>query len=408
MPIFTYSAAGKDGKVIDGSRDAEDEKSLAQTLKKEGFYLLDAREKKPGGWSVFSDLGGISGHIFPVSLVEKMFFARNLAVMVDAGLSLTRALDALGTQTTNEKMRQIIKGTAEEITKGKPFAEALRTHQKVFGVLFINMIEVGEATGKLTTVLRILARQMKKDYDLRRRVRGAMMYPAVILMALAGVGILMMLYVVPGLVSTIRELGIDLPLSTRIIIRMSDAFTRYGLWLLAAVIAASIFFWRILETKAGKYFFDRTLLKVPVFGSLAKKFNLARFARVLSYLISAGVPIIRSLEITSTILGNSLFRDALKNTTGEVEKGKSLHETLGRYPALFSPMVIQMISVGEETGKISSMLLRLAIFFESDVNETTKNLSTIIEPILMIVIGVVVGFFAVAMFQPIYGSLGSI
>ena len=270
------------------------------------------------------------------------------------------------------------------------------------------MVESGETSGKLEKVLKLLARQMKRDHDLRSRVKGAMMYPAIIITALFGIGALMMIYVVPTLAQTIKELGVPLPITTQIIIFISDMMVNYVLWVLLALIITGVGFFRLIKTKKGKAIFDTLILKLPIFGLLIKKVNVARMTRTLSYLISSGVPIVRSLEITGSILGNTLYREALAEAAVDIQKGRQLNEILREYPNIFQPIVIQMIQVGEETGKITSMLLRVALFFEEDVNNTTKNLSTIIEPILMVIIGTIVGFFAVSMMQPIYGSLGNL
>src|SRR3989344_250730 len=413
MALFTYSAAKQNGEVIKGEKEAENEKSLAQLLKSEGLFLLQA--KKAGGKgslvskiNVSINLGEAFSRIKPIGIVDKMFFTRNLGVMVSAGLSLTRALDALAEQTANAKFRDILKDVNGSIIKGKSLAESLKAHEKVFGTLFVNMVEVGETTGKLTLVLKLLANQMKKDYDLRKRVRGAMLYPSIIISALVIIGGLMMVYVVPTLTQTIKELGVELPLTTQIVIYVSDFMVRYTLWIILGLMLIVVLLWRALKTQKGKTFFDTYILKTPIFGSLIQKFNSARFTRTLAYLITSGVPIVRSLEITSSILGNTLFQRAAKNAAGEIQKGKQLNEILSAETAIFQPIVIQMVKVGEETGKLSSLLLRIALFFEEDVNETTKNLSTIIEPLLMVVIGVAVGFFAISMLQPIYGSLGNI
>lgn len=410
MPTFTYSATDKVGATVKGEREAENEKALTQVLKQEGLFLLEAKEKKTGlaRFNASINVGELLSRLRPVNIVEKMFFARNLAVMIGAGLPLTRGLNALAEESTNPKFRKIISDINSGVVKGKSFAESLRTHEKVFGVLFINMVEVGETTGKLTLVLKLLANQMKKDYNLRKRVKGAMFYPAIIISALIIIGVLMMLYVVPTLTATIKELGVELPFTTKIVIAISDALVSYLVWFLVSLLLVAFLFWRALKTVRGKTIFDRLILKAPVFGALIKKFNVARFCRTLAYLITSGVPVVKSLEITSSVLGNTLYSAAIKEAAGEIQKGKQLNQILSAHRVIFQPLVTQMIQVGEETGKISDMLLRLALFFEEDVTATTKNLSTIIEPILMIFIGAAVGFFAISMLQPIYGSLGNI
>lgn len=408
MTVFTYSAADKTGKTSKGEREAADQKILAQSLKAEGLLLLDAAEKKGIGSIFHFDVGRALANFRPIPLEEKMFFARNLSVMVNAGLSLTRALDALAQETGNPKFKKVIEGIMASVVQGTSFSEALRAHRAVFGELFSNMVEVGEATGKLSLVLKLLGNQMHKDHALKKRVKGALIYPAVILTALGGVGALMMIYVVPTLTKVLKELGVPLPLSTRIIIAISDFMVSYALilpLLIAGVIAG---FWRLLKVPRGKELFDRLALKVPIFGPLIQKFNVARFCRTLSYLIMSGVPIVRSLEITASVLGNMLFRHATEDAARGIQTGKQLYEVLAAHPKAFHGIVIQMIEVGEETGRLSAMLLRVALFFEEEVTGTTKNMSTIIEPVLMIIIGVVVGVFAVSVLQPIYTSMGNV
>ncbi|OGZ96764.1 MAG: hypothetical protein A3J10_02465 [Candidatus Sungbacteria bacterium RIFCSPLOWO2_02_FULL_54_10] len=408
MVVFVYSAADQTGKASKGEREAADAKALAVALRGEGLLVLDAAEKKGIKAMINFDVGEMMARVRPVSLVEKMFFARNLGVMVGAGLPLTRALDALRQEANNPKFKRVIADINAAVVKGRSFAEGLRLHEKVFGDLVINMVEVGETTGKLTLVLKLLANQMKRDHTLKKRVRGAMMYPAIIMIALTGVGTLMMYYVVPTIAATIKELGVPLPLTTRIIMGISDLLVHYGLYVAIGVTGLVWLAWRLLKTEKGRRLFDTAILRVPIFGPLVRKFNTARFCRTLSYLSTSGVPIMKSLDITGGVLGNALFRDLVRGSAADIQKGKPLATALGGNPRIFQPLVIQMIAVGEETGKIAEMLLRLALFFEEEVNGVTKNLSTIVEPILMIVIGIAVGFFAVSMLQPIYGSLGSI
>lgn len=409
MPIYTYTAADQKGVTVRGEREAENEKQLAGILKGEDLFLLEVKDKTAASLKRFNvNVGALLSHLKPISIQDKMFFSRNLSIMVSAGLPLTKALEVSADQSPNKKFQRILSEVKNSVVQGKPFAESLRGHKDVFGDLYVNMIEVGETTGKLALILKLLANQMKKDYDLRKRVRGAMIYPAIILTVLGLIGALMMIYVVPSLAATIKELGVDLPLSTQIIIFISDFVAHQWVWLLASLAVAAIIFWRVIKSTTGHLVFDRIVLKLPIFGPLVRKFNVARFCRTFSYLITAGVPIVKSLEIVSSVLGNSLFRNAVHEASGEIQSGAELHAILVTYPKLFQPMVVQMISVGEQTGKISEMMLRLAMFFEEDVTATTKNLSTIIEPILMVAIGLVVGFFAIAMLQPIYGSLGNI
>jgi len=407
--MFSYVAADREGKTARGEQDAADEKALAAALRGRGLLLMSAEARGSGvGAGLKMDIGELVARLRPVSLAEKMFFARNLSVMISAGLSLNRALDALAEETTSRKFKKVIAGVNASVAKGKTFADALRDYHDVFGDLFISMAEVGEATGKLALVLKLVANQIKRDRTLIKRVRGAMMYPAVIISALGGVGTLMMIYVIPTLSATISDLGVELPLMTRIIIGISDFIRAYGLVAAGGAIALGAAAWRVAHQPAARRVLGHWSLKMPLFGPLIRKFNTARFCRTLAYLTAAGVPIIRSLEITAGVVGNSRFREVLQGAAREIQKGRQLNALLAAHPDVFQPLVTQMIAVGEETGKIGEMLLRLALFFEEEVASVTKNLSTIIEPILMVIIGILVGIFAVSMLQPIYSSLGNI
>lgn len=288
------------------------------------------------------------------------------------------------------------------------FADALRAHKDIFGELFVSMVEIGEASGKLTLVLKLVANQMKRDGTLHKRVRGALMYPLIIVLALGGIGVLMMTYVIPTLSATIKELGVALPLSTRLLIGTSDFVMRYGMWTVSFGVIAVALAWRARTLPPVARFVHRYSLRLPLFGPLIRKYNTARFCRTLAYLTTAGVPIVRSLEIVSHTVSNLRFREALVEATDGVKKGVQLHTIFAKRPDVFQPVVIAMIAVGEETGKVAEMLLRLALFFEEEVADVTKNLSTIVEPLLMIVIGVIVGIFAVSILQPIYSSLQNI
>lgn len=407
--LYTYTALNRTGQTVAGEYEAENEYDLGARLKKEGLLLMEA--KRPGGnahWSFAGFFSGVLQSFSHVSLVEKMTFARNLAVMIGAGLSMTKGLEALRDQADRKTFKKIIEKILDGVTQGKSFADGLREFEEVFGVLFINMVASGEASGKLENVLKLLARQMKRDYDIRSKVRGAMIYPAIIVSFLVIVGALMMIYVIPTLTATFTELGIELPLLTRVIIGASNFLITFW-WFVIFVLALFAFgFYRALKTAAGKRLFDRVVLRIPIFGPLIRKFNSARMSRTLASLIASGVEITKALHITASVLGNSLFRDAMERSGEEIQKGKQLNAILKEYPKLFPPLVVQMVGVGEETGTISRMLLRLAIFYEGEVSDTTKNLSSVIEPILMIAIGGVVGLFAVAVMQPIYSGLGGL
>lgn len=405
--LYTYTAIDKEGKAFSGEREAESEHDLAEKLKSEGFFLLEGKEKRTTGKSRFS-LSSVISRLKGVTLVERMMFSRNLAVMISAGLSLAKALQASEEQTENARFKRIVSDLRGSVIKGKSFAESLALHEKIFGPLFIHMVESGEASGKLAYVLRLLARQMKRDHDLVSRVRGALIYPAIVIFALILIGVLMMIYVVPTLTATFHELDIPLPFTTQLIIKTSEILVDYYLLILGLVLVAVYLVSLFLKTERGRRYQSTSALRLPIFGELVRKFNSARFARILSALVSSGLPIARSLEITARVLGNIHFRDSLLTASAEIQKGRSLSAILKERSRLYPPLVTQMLEVGEETGTMGRMLLRLALFYESEVSNTTKNLSSIIEPLLMIVIGAMVGFFAISMIQPIYSGLGNL
>lgn len=411
MPEYFYSAKSLKGESKTGILFAKNQSELARILHSGGYFLISAKEE--GSQEKKSRAKGVLNINLPFfdrlpPLSEKIFFARNLEVMVAAGISLPRAIRVLGDQTRNKKFKDILHDISEQIVRGNNFSEALKKYPEIFPEIFQSMIRVGEETGTLENVLRSLTEQMEKEYELRSKIKGAMIYPSVILFAMIAVGILMMIMVVPSLAETFEEIGAELPMTTRVVI--SIAYFLQEQWLLSLLIVFIVFFSLrfVLKTKAGKRFTDSVVLKIPIIGTIIRKTNSAYTTRGLSSLFSSGVPIVKSLEITSSTLSNIYFREALSLAAQKVQKGGKLSEALAPYTNLYPLMVVQMIEVGEETGETSEILKKLAEFFEEEVSNATKNLSAIIEPALMLIIGTVIGFFAVSMVQPMYSMLQSI
>ena len=408
MPNFIYTSKNKRGETQIGHLESKDKHELASLLRNQGLVLVSAEiagvEKSVSYFNIKKIIQKL-GHI---SLVEKMMFSRHLSVMIKAGLSLSQALKVLAKQTKSSKFSKIINQIEDSVRQGKTFSESLAQHPKVFDDLFINMVQVGETSGNLNEVLEILAEQMKKNHELASRVRGAMIYPAVIVVAMIGIGILMMIMVVPQLTSVFAELDIELPLSTRIIIGLSN-FLKDNLILAIIILITSIILIRfIIRIKKIKAVLDRTFLYLPIFGPLIQKINSARFARTFSSLIESGVPIVKSLKIVAGTLGNIHFKKALLDSAQQVQRGESLSIALRKHENLYMTMVTQMISVGEETGNISGVLENLADFYEEEIDNTTKNLSAVLEPVIMIIVGTAVAFFVVSMIQPMYSMMGGI
>lgn len=404
--LYTFRAKNLKGKEITGKKEAKNPAILARILKDEGYVLVDSA---PSQKSAKSQLQfSFNSLLKRVSLQEKMLFARHLSVMIGAGLSLNRALEVLGNQTENVYFKKIIAKLNGRIYKGESFADALKMYPKIFGDLFINMVKVGEVSGNLEGILKTLAYQMEKDYELRSKVKGAFIYPAVIIVAMVLIGVIMMIFVVPKLTSIFEELKIDLPITTQFVILVSNFLANHTIIFIISLIIFGYLALKAVKTRAVKEKLDLIFLNMPIFSNIVIKINTARMARALSSLLTSGVAITQSLEIVSRALTNKYFSTSLIVGARDVKKGKNLSEILVGYEKIYPPLVIQMIAVGEETGTVDEILAKLADFYEEEVYTITKNLATIIEPILMIFIGAAVGFFAVSMLQPMYSIVESI
>jgi len=404
MPKYSYTAKSLKGETKKGVLITKNKSDLARALKTQGLVLVSAKTKEKAGKSAKLTIPFFK----KVSLVEKMMFTRNLQIMISAGIALPRALETLSAQSKNKKFKKALLDIKDKIIQGKAFSVCLSSHSDIFPELFSSMVKVGEEGGRLEEVLGILTKQMEKEHELRDKIQGALMYPAVIIFAMLGIGALMLVMVVPKIAETFKDLNIELPITTQFVIWLGETLAHKWYLVLAAVFAFGFLFWRLSKTKAGRKIIDALFLKIPIIGSIIKKTNSAYTTRILSSLISAGVPIARSLEILSDTLGNVFYKNVMALAAVEVRKGTKLSDVLKNYEHIYPLLVIQMISVGEETGQTSEILEKLADFFEEEVTNTTKNLASIIEPIIMLFIGAAVGFFAISMIQPMYSMLGAV
>lgn len=337
-----------------------------------------------------------------ISLTNKIFFLQNLQVMVRTGISLSVALRTLAEDTPNKRFRAVLGAVAEEVDSGKSFAKSLSRFKRVFGELFINMVESGEISGKLDEVLKEVLMQMKKDHELVSRVRGALIYPAVIVVAMVGIAAAMIVFVIPKLTSIFREIGGELPLPTRILITLSDFAVNHGIVLVIVLIVVGLGLIRTARTKQGRSSIDWALLKAPIFGEITKKINLARFSRTLSSLMKTDIPIVQSFMITSKVLGNSFYQTATFAISEKIKKGTGIHEVMREHRDLFPTTMIQMVSVGEETGAVDDILNEIAEFYEEDIDQIMRNLPSVIEPLLILLLGLGVGGLAVSIILPLY------
>jgi len=403
MPLYNFTAKALSGETNKGKRQAESRKILAQALKQEGYFLISARIESP-----ISKFENYLPKIRYVALKEKLLATRNLQVMIAAGVSLPRTLEILSKQTKSKYFKECLGEMREMILKGTSFSQAIVQFPKIFPEIYASMVKVGEKTGELDKVLGILAQQLERDYRLRSRVKGAMTYPIVIISVMLLIGTIMIIKVVPQISKTFDELEIELPTLTKMVIGMSNGLAEKWYLLILGVIVLFLFFRFLAKSKKGKKLIHRIILKIPVLSPLVKKINSAYTALSLSALVKGGVPIILAINISADSVNNIFYKIALRNTAKKVEKGEKMSLAMAKYTELYSPLFIQMLQVGEETGQTSEMLEKLANFLEEDVDNRTKNLSTIIEPLLLLLIGAVVAVFAVSFVQPIYSIMQGI
>lgn len=343
-----------------------------------------------------------------VPLKEKLFFIQYFGIMFKTGISLSVIMKTLSQQTSNKYFAKVISEVGAKVEKGESLADSFRPYNNVFGELFINMIEAGEMSGNLENVLDQLYLQTKKQSEITSKVKGALTYPVVLLLAMIAIGVFMMTFVVPKLTGVLESFGTELPLPTKILIGISGFITSNGFLVAGLAIALVLIVVQILRTYRGKYYFDWMIIKIPIIGPIIKKVNLARFARTTSSLLKTDILIVKTFQITSNVLGNLLYKEAIRDMSHRIEKGAQINEIIGEYPKLFPPVVNQIVLVGEETGELDSILLELADFYEKEVDSIMDNLPSIIEPILILLLGLGVGGMAIAIIMPMYSMTSSI
>lgn len=401
---FGYLAKKSNGEEISGAMEAKDRFELAHILREQGYTVISAKEKTRKRGNFFSSFLNIR----KISAQDKIIFAKNLSVMIAAGLPIVKSLEILSRQTNNKKFRKIVISLMNSIQKGDLLSEAMKKYSNVFSELFIAMVKVGEESGKLNESLKIIGEQIEKDHILAKKIKGAMIYPIIILIAMIIIGIFMFIYVVPTLVSTFTELNIELPLSTRVIILISNALTGHPIISFIILLSAALTVLWFLRTQRGKNILGGLLLRLPLISPIVKKINSARTSRTLASLIGSGVNILDALFITKDVLQNEHYKQILAQAGKEVQKGMPISKSFKEAGRFYPVLLGEMMAVGEETGKMSEMLERLAAFYEQEVADATKDMATVIEPILMIFIGAAVGFFAISMIKPMYSMMSGI
>jgi len=395
MPIYKYQATNKEGKKIIGLAEARSEGEAIDILKDKDYEIVSIEEKTEAKSLHF---GSFFNRIKPKDLVV---FSRQFAVLISANVSLVQSLKLLVEQTSNEKMKAAVAEIADEVDGGTKLSDSLAQRPQIFSNFFINVVKSGESSGKLDEVLNYLADELEKDYDMTSKIKGAMIYPAFVLCGLTGVGVVMMVFVIPKLTAMMAESGAILPLPTRILMMISDALANYWYIFIILIIGLVVGYKQMSRTPAGKKILDNAILRVPVFGKLFQRIYLVRFTRSLQTLIMGGVTISKALGITAEVVTNEVYRDLIRDTRKEVEDGNSISSIFMNSPMVPS-MVSQMLKIGEKTGRLDMVLERITVFYSREVNNIIANLMTLMEPIIMVVMGIGVGVMVAAIIMPMY------
>jgi type IV pilus assembly protein PilC len=396
MATFEYTVHDSKGKITNGSIEGDTRDNVAQALMDQGLTPVAIRVT-----SKINFIEKIKGFgLIPSG--EKVLFAEELATLINAGVPIAQALSILEKQTSNKKLKHTLNELTKDVEGGLSLSNGMERHPEVFNPVFVNMTRAGEVGGTMDEALNKLAEQLAKDHALVAKIRGAMIYPAVIMVAMTGAMIYMMLTIVPQLKKMFDDLGGTLPLTTQSLMWLSAAFSKYLVFtIIIIVVAIFAFRWSLKHVFKFRLFIHKFLLRVPVFGKLIKKVNIARFARTLGSLLSSGVNVQDALEIVANSTNNLVFKEAIEKTMQKVQNGATIAENLKNFP-VFPVLVPQMIAVGEDTGSLDEILKKVANFYDREVDNMTNNLTVLLEPMIMVFIGIMVGYLIISIITPIY------
>ncbi|MFA5052315.1 MAG: type II secretion system F family protein [Patescibacteria group bacterium] len=401
MADYSYKARGQSGELVSGVVMAPTESIAYGILRDKNLFIVDLKEQKK--IKLFSGLSLGS----PVKPKEVVMFSRQLSVMISSNVPIVRALKVLVKQTENNKFKTIISDVADEVDGGAKLSQSLGRYPKVFSNFFVQMVRSAETTGRLDEILVYLADQSEKDYDMMAKARGAMIYPAFILCALGGVGVMMMVFVLPQITSIFEAGSAELPLPTRMLMGLSGSLTKFWWVLLLAVIGLIVGYRYVSRTAEGRKQIDQLKLRMPILSPIFSRLYIARFARSLSTLLASGVTLTQSLEITSDVVGNTIYHQLIQDTIKRVEAGASITSIFVKSKDV-PLMLSQMMSVGEQSGQLDKILSKVADFYTRELENSLANLTTLIEPIIMVIMGVAVGFLVAAIIMPIYNMSNAI
>jgi len=396
MPTFEYKGKTLAGAVVQGELEAKGRDELERTLRKNRILISSIR-KKPAELKIKLGTG--------IKRVEISRFTRQFATMIGAGLPMVQCLEILSEQSENRELRRIITDVKESVQGGSTLSEALARHGKIFDQLYTNMVEAGEMGGALDTILVRLAVYREKADALIRKVKGAMVYPSVVAFVALGVTIAMLTFIVPVFAGMFRSLNAELPAPTQVILDISNFLKSNFVYLLGGIIVVAVGFIYWIKTPQGRSQFDRLLLRMPIFGNLVRKASVARFTRTLGTLLSSGVSILDALDITAKTAGNTVIAEAIKKSVLSIAEGDTITGPL-KESGVFPPMVTQMISVGEKTGGLDEMLAKIADFYDEEVDAAVSSLTSVIEPIIIVFMGIIIGGILIAMYLPMFDIIG--
>jgi len=395
MPLYEWQGKTGRGEARSGTLKADSEALLRAALRKEGVIVTKASEKKSGDKTVKYNTKK------KIKALAVVLFTRQLSTMITSGLPLVQSLEILSNQIEDKNLCGIVKEIKAKIEGGSRFADALRDYPKCFDELYVNLVVAGEEGGMLDTVLNRLAIYMEKIEKLKKKIKSAMIYPISIIVVAIGVVMVLLIFVIPVFEGMFKDMGAELPMPTQIVINLSKFVQSYIIYMIIALGIAVFLFRRYYKTESGQRTIDRLVLKVPIFGVLALKSSVARVTRTLATLLSSGVAILESLVIVARVAKNKIVEDALIVARTKISEGKSMSEPL-QESGIFPPMVVQMVQVGESTGALDNMLNKIADFYEEDVDNLVTNLTSLMEPLIMMFLGVILGGLIIAMYLPIF------
>jgi type IV pilus assembly protein PilC len=400
IPVWVWEGKTRTGETKKGETEAPDEASVQQRLRAMALSNVKIK-KKP--MSLKFKLPGIGG----IGQKDLVIFTRQFATMIDAGLPLVQCLDILATQLDNLAFREVLMKVKTKVESGSTLADALGEHPKVFDTLYVQLVAAGEIGGILDTILNRLAQYIEKNEKLKGKVKSAMVYPSVVLIVAVGVTFVLLIFVTPTFEKMFKDFGGAMPAPTQFVIDLSKWLQNNGLYMVIITIASIAGFRAWYQWPTGRQQFDRFIIQTPIFGTLIRKVAVARFTRTLGTMISSGVPILDAMEVVAKTAGNTVVERAIRYTKEKISEGKTIVQPLAE-TKVFPPMVVQMIGVGEATGAMDQMLTKIADFYDDEVDAAVAALTSLIEPVMMVFLGGVVGGFLIAMYLPIFSIAGSI